>query len=223
MNKSQIAANVKALNNLAAIAPAAFTVGVSRSALIAATFACLGATPDKARFALFSVELSAGTMAAYLQRKGDKRAQAALIAHCREAVTKKAKFAGTGDLKKGQTGRRSEVEEAAYSSARVIKSALLKDAGVTSPIASGSDSSKTRAPNRKAAKGAKAKKVAASPAFKTFDDMLRYATVQAKAMSGTWSKNAGIKDPTGAGRALALSALIGDFAAGVAKLAPTAD
>ena len=222
MNKSQIAANVKALNNLAAIAPAAFTVGVSRSALIAATFACLGATPDKARFALFSVELAAGTMAAYLQRKGDKRAQAALIAHCRECVTKKAKFAGTGDLKKGQTGRRSEVEEAAYGSARVIKSQLLKDAGVTSPIASGSDSSKTRAPNRKAAKG-KAKKVVASPAFKTFDDMLRYATVQAKAMSGTWSKNAGIKDPTGAGRALALSALIGDFAAGVAKLAPAAE
>lgn len=223
MNKSQIAANVKALNNLAAIAPAAFTVGVSRSALIAATFACLGATPDKARFALFSVELAAGTMAAYLQRKGDKRAQVTLIAHCREAVTKKAKFAGTGDLKKGQTGRRSEVEEAAYSSARVIKSALLKDAGVTSPIASGSDSSKTRAPNRKAAKGAKAKKVAASPAFKTFDDMLLYATVQAKAMSGTWSKNAKIVDPTGEGRALALSALIGNFAAGVAKLAPAAE
>jgi len=214
--------NVKALNTLAAIAPAAFAAGVSRSALIKATFACLGATPDKARFAEFSVELTAGTMAAYMQRKGDKRAQATLIAAMRLCVTTKAKHAGTGDLKKGQTGRRTELEEAAYASARVIKSALLKDAGVTSPIASGSDSSKTRAPNRKAAKG-KAKRVAATPGFKTFDDLLKYATVQAKAMSGTWNKNAKITDPTGAGRAMALSNAIADFASSIAKLAAPAD
>lgn len=181
---------------LANVRQSAFASGVSRSAVLAATFAACGAKPVLALYQGARLELQIGFMGAALARKGDNRAPDELMEHCRSRIVEYAGFGGTGSIRKDQKGRRTKDEEAAFGSARVLVSGIMKDAGVTVPEARGGDNSKTRTP-RPAAKASKGKAPAANengaPAvlrFKTAPEVVARCNVLAAALLATVNRNA---------------------------------
>lgn len=180
--------------NLASARRAAFNAGTSRNALCAAIYAACGKKPPQTLSDATRFEVILGLMGAYLVRKGDNRPEAILTEFCRDQLTNYAGQTSKQKLRKGQKGRRSALVEAAYLSARVQWSGLAKDAGVTLPVKSGSNSAKTRA----ARPGANKKPVAANdtkPVIRKYRDkaaLIAYLQVQGKAMLAVLNKNAGI-------------------------------
>lgn len=184
---------------LSSVRTAAFQSGTSRNAVIAATFAACGAKPVLALYQAARLELQVGFMAAALARKGDNREGVALMDHCRSRLTEYAGFGGTGKLPGAMKGRRTKDEEAAYGSARVLTSGIMKEANVTVPEARGGDTSKTRAPGGKVAAG-KAKPGAkastdSKPAVRRFKDkapLIAHCQTLAQAMLANVDRNAAI-------------------------------
>lgn len=204
---------------LAGVSKAAFNSGTARNAVIAATFSAAGKKPVLALYRAIKLELQIGFMAAALARKGDNRAEATLIEHCRSRLTEYAGFGGTAKLKAGQKGRRTKAEEDAYGSARVLVSGVFKDAGVIVPETRGGDTSKTRGANTKPK--AKAAKQAANEnekpivrRYKGKAELIQYATVQAAALLATVNRNAKFAPNE-------LKTAIQDFATAVKALAAT--
>jgi hypothetical protein len=180
---------------LAGVRRAAFQSGTSRNAVIAATFAALGARPVLALYNAGKLELQIGFMAAALARKGDNREPEKLMEHCRDRLENYQGFGGTAKLRSNMKGRRTKAEEEAYGSARVLVSGIMKEAGVRIPETRGGDTSATRKP-RPAAK-ATAKKAAndSKPIVRTFKDreaFVNYALIQAKALQATLNRSAAV-------------------------------
>jgi hypothetical protein len=149
-------------------------------------------------------------MAAALVRKGDNREPDALFAHCLDRLTNYGGANGTGKLPKTLKGRRTAIEEAAYGSARVQVSAIMKEAGVTVPEARGGNTSNSRKP-RAGAGNAKAKGKAKSAAndtkpvtikAKTGEEFVRYALIQAKALQASLNRSAKAGVPSDLGTAI---------------------
>jgi hypothetical protein len=101
LNKASAAARMSAARraSLAGVRNAAFASGVSRSAVLAATFAACGKRPVLALYNAAKLELQIGFMGAALARKGDNREPSAVMDHCRERLTSYAGFGGTAKLK----------------------------------------------------------------------------------------------------------------------------
>jgi hypothetical protein len=137
--------------NLAPVRRAAFSAGVSRSAVVAAVATACGSRPSLSLYNATKLELQVGFMAAALRRKGDNREDAILFAHCLDRLQNYQGHGGSGKLRDGMKGRRSKDEEDAYGSARVLSSAIFKEANVRNPEARGGDTSKTR--NARTVKG----------------------------------------------------------------------
>lgn len=177
--------------NLAAVRNAAFNSGTSRNAVLAATRAALGNKPVLALYDAARLELVIGFMAAALARKGDNREPETLMGDCRIKLTKYQGFGGKQKLRKGMAGRRTKQEEEAYASARVLISGIMKDAGVTVPGKSGTNS-KGRKPN---AGKAKAETKPESNKPRKFADkaaLVQYLSLQGAAMLATINKNAAL-------------------------------
>lgn len=199
---------------LAGVSKAAFNSGVARSAVIDATAAACGRAPVLSLYNAVKLELQIGFMAAYLARKGDNRAEPVLIEHCRSRLVEYAGFGGSAKLKAGQKGRRTKLEEDGYGSARVLVSSVMKDAGVKVPEARGGDTSKTRGANVKPKAAASKPANDAKPAvrrYKSKEQLIEYAGIQAAAMLSTMNRNAAIAP-------IALKTAVQDFAAAIKKL-----
>lgn len=185
----------------------ALTAGTSRSTLLASVYAAAGAKPTLVLFEKVRLAAVVGYMAAALIRKGDNRPVATIRTHCRDRILNYQGANGSGKLRKGQKGRRNQVEEDAYMSARVLCSKLWNDAGVKVPTKSGSNSnSKEKAAAKKTAKGkaAKAEPKSDKPAIRKFrsaEEFVQYALLQGKAMQGSLNKSADVV-PGAAGQAI---------------------
>lgn len=134
------------------------------------------------------------------------------IANARVIVTK-AGEKGTATLKKGQS-RRTNAEQRAYDSARVLWSGILRDAGIKTVETRGG--SKATGKRKAQAGKVKAKVQAndnrpASPKVKTLVALLEYVGIQNKAMNATFTKNAALVPPQ-------LSSALQDFSRVVDKL-----
>lgn len=201
LNKASAAARMSSARraSLTGVRVAAFASGVSRSTVIAATFAACGKRPVLALYNAAKLELQIGFMGAALARKGDNREPDAVMEHCRERLTSYAGFGGTAKLKAGQKGRRTKAEEDAYSSARVLVSGVMKEAGVAVPEARGGNTSATRKPGGKtnvsASKGAAKAATEAKPSIRRYKDkpaLIEYLGIQAAAMLANINRNAAI-------------------------------
>lgn len=177
---------------------AAFSAGESRARLLSEVFAACGAKPNLTLYNAVKLGAVVGFMASALARKGDNRTEQVLRSHCRDRIANYQGATGKGKLRNGQKGRRTQTEEDAYASARVLSSRLFADAGVKVPEARGGDRSKTgtKAGNKGANTTPKAKAKAANdskPAIRKFtsaERMVEYALIQGKAMQGTLNKSA---------------------------------
>lgn len=199
INKSSTAARLSAARraSLTGVRNAAFASGVSRTAVIAATFAACGKRPVLALYNAAKLELQIGFMGAALARTGDNREPAALMDHCRDRLANFAGFGGTGKLKTGQKGRRTKAEENAYGSARVLVSGIMREAGITVPEARGGNTSATRKPGGKTNVTATKKTAAtdAKPSIRRYRDkpqLIAYLGIQAAAMLANINRNAAI-------------------------------
>jgi hypothetical protein len=186
----------------------AFAAGEGRAALLASVANACGPRPNLALYERVRLAVCVGYMASALARKGDNRPEGTLLKHCRERITVYAGHGGTGKLRKGQKGRRTEVEEAAYTSARNLVSRVMADAGVKVPTKSGSNSnSKAKAAAKKGATGKRTEKKAANdgaPAIRKFgkaEAFVQYALIQGKALQGSLNKSAACV-PSRAGEAI---------------------
>lgn len=191
--KEKLVAQIAAV---AKVESAAFNAGEARGKLLASVFAACGAKPNLTLYNTVKLGAVVGFMASALARGGDNRTEQVLRAHCRERILHYQGANGTGKLRKGQKGRRTETEEKAYGSARVLSSRLFADAGVTVPEARGGDRSNTgkAAATKANAKNAKTE-TSTKPAVRTFksaEKMIEYALIQAKAMQSTLNKSAGV-------------------------------
>jgi hypothetical protein len=184
--------------NVGRVSSAAFNSGEARARLLATVADVCGKKPTLSLYNSVKLAAVVGFMASALARKGDNRTEEALIAHCRDRVLNYQGASGKGKLRAGQKGRRTQTEEDAYASARVLSSRIFADAGVTVPEARGGDRSKTgkAAENKKGATGKQTpKKDAANdkPAVRTFkapEKMVAYALIQGKAMQATLNRSA---------------------------------
>ena len=194
---------------LSAVAPAAFNEGVSRSALLTAIVAAYSKqTADEVRR-----EYIAGRIASSRLLPATNAPVAERIANAR-LIMAKAGATGSGKLKKGQS-RRTEVEERAYASARVLWSGILRDAGIKTVVTQGG--SKATGKRKAQAGRVKAKAAAnnnrpASPKVRDLAALLDYFQTQGKAMLATVTKNAKLVPPQ-------LSSAVQDFNNAVTKLA----
>lgn len=184
----------------AALAPvrnAAFTSGKSGHAVDAAVKAALGRSPIKALYKAVRDELVIGFMAAALVNKGDNREDSVLLDDCRLKIgATYAGFGGKKKLGKGQVGRRTKPEEAAYLSARVSTSGVMRRAEVSvkGSESRGGDTSKTRN-GRKPRPGSNQKEPAndaqkTSPRLDSKAALLSYLNLQGAAMLATINRNA---------------------------------
>lgn len=219
VNKAKRAANALRMTearkaNLASCRNAAYLSGTSRGALCAAILAACGAKPVLALSDAVRLEVVVGLMASALSRKGDNRGRDVLMDHCRERITKYQGFGGKGNLRSGMKGRRTKGEEDAYLSARVQWSGLAKEAGVTLPKKSGSNST-GRTPRPAAKATAKQAANDSKPSVRKYANkaaLITYANVQAAALLATINKNAAIAPNE-------LKSAVQDFKAAVGKLA----
>lgn len=202
--RKPVALNKAQQTAMAGVTHAAFNAGQAREQAIATTAAALGKRPGLALYNAGKLALQVGFMAAALARKGDNRPTGELLKHCHSRLTE---YAGATAAKvgKSQKGRRTAAEEAAYGSARVQVTGIMKAAGVTVPGGTGGgDTSKTRNASAKAKAKAKAKPETRPVArtFKSADSLVEYALIQAKALQGTWNKSAKV-GPARLGKAIA--------------------
>lgn len=184
---------------LARVETAAFASGESRSRLLATVSDCCGPKPTLVLFEKVRLGVVVGFMASALARKGDNRTEQVLRRHCRERIVSYQGAGGKGKLRNGQKGRRTQTEEDAYSSARVLAGRIWADAGVKVPTKSGSNSnSKAKAAAKKGATGKQTPdKAPASdkPAIRKIasaEKLVEYALIQGKALQGTLNKSAAI-------------------------------
>lgn len=184
---------------VARVESAAFSAGESRARLLSEVFTSCGAKPNLTLYNAVKLGAVVGFMASALARKGDNRTEQVLRSHCRDRIANYQGATGKGKLRNGQKGRRTQTEEDAYASARVLSSRLFGDAGVKVPEARGGDRSKTgKAGAAKGTNSPSAKAKAANdskPAIRKFtspERMVEYALIQGKAMQGTLNKSAGI-------------------------------
>jgi hypothetical protein len=192
------------------LAVSAFTAGSATSALFRDVLAVCGAAPAKETYNAARLAIQSGAIASYLARKGEPGNRGALIKRGLACITKLAGADGVGELKKGQTGRRTTLEEKAYASARVLCTLAFREAGVTVP---GGGAAKSRTP--KPAAKATAKKAAANnnrpaaaPKCKDGPAFAQYVGLQAAALLAAANKNAKVAPP-------AILSAIQDFAAAV--------
>lgn len=205
-------------NNLSTVRTSAFDAGQSRGMVVRAVQAACGGKPVLTLYNAVKLELQIGFMASALARKGDNRAPTELFDDCRTKITLYQGHGGTGKLRKGSKGRRNAVEEAAYGSARVQVTGIMKEAGVRVPETRGGNTSSTR----NAKKGANAKRNTSAAnenkpivrKYRNADALIEYAHVQGKAMLATINKNAGLTDP----RLSELRELVAGFASKVAAI-----
>jgi hypothetical protein len=187
--------------NIGKVEIAAFASGESRARLLNTVAVVCGNKPALTLYNAVKLGIVVGFMASALARKGDNRTEAVLLSHCRDRVLNYQGASGTGKLRAGQKGRRTQTEEEAYSSARVLSSRIFKDAGVTVPEARGGDTSgkgaKTGNNKGKPNAGKTKDKPAANnndrPAVRTFksaEKIVAYALIQAKAMQATLNRSA---------------------------------
>lgn len=201
------------MKNTINLAVAAFTAASASTAFFTSVRDALGAAPTKEAYTAARLAIQSGAIAAYLSRKGEPGNRAALIKRGLECITKKAGADGTGDLKKGQTGRRTQLEEKAYASARVLATIAFKEAGVAVP---GGGDAKKRTPKPSKAnvakKAGKSAKAPAAPKCKDAGGFAQYVGLQAAALLSAANKNAKVASP-------AILSAIQDFAAAVKKAA----
>lgn len=179
---------------------AAFSAGESRGKLLASISNACGPRPNLVLFEKVRLAVVVGYMASALARKGDNRTDKVLFTHCRDRILNYQGANGSGKLRNGQKGRRTQIEEDAYSSARVLASRLWEAAGVKVPTKSGTNSnSAAKAAAKKGATGKQAKSDKASdnskPVVRKFtnaEKLIEYALIQGKAMQGCLNKSAAI-------------------------------
>lgn len=177
---------------------AAFNAGESRARLLSTVSDACGKAPTLVLFEKVRLATVVGYMASALARKGDNRTEQVLRNHCRDRILNYQGANGSGKLRNGQKGRRTQVEEDAYSSARVLVSRLWQDAGVKVPTKSGVNSnSKAKAAAKKGATGKQTAKPETSdkPIMRKFgsaEKFVEYTLIQAKAMQGSHNKSAAI-------------------------------
>lgn len=208
LTKAQLLAATNAA--VAKVETAAFASGESRARLVSAVLAACGNKPNLVLFEKVRLGVVVGYMASALARKGDNRTEEELRAHCRDRLLHYQGATGSAKLRDGMKGRRTQVEEDAYTSARNLASRLWKDAGITVPTKSGSNSNtKDKADAKAKAKGTNATTKAkandnAKPTIRKFasaEKFVEYALIQAKAMQGSLNRSAGIA-PGRAGEAI---------------------
>lgn len=189
------------------VAIAAMNEGTAREAVLQTVRAAYSkATADKVRLEYIVGRIAGSRLLPSNGTEAERIANARLI-------IAKAGEKGTATLKKGQS-RRTNAEQRAYDSARVLWSNVLRDAGIKTVEARGGSKATGK---RKAQAGKVAKKEAAnvnrpaSPKFKTLVALLEYTGTQVKAMKGTFTKTANLVPPE-------LSSALQDFGAVVDKL-----
>lgn len=192
------------------LAVSAFVAGAATSTLYRDVLAACGAAPSKETYNAARLQLQAGALASYLARKGEAGNRSALIKRATLCITKLAGHTGTGDLKKGQTGRRSELEEKAYASARVLCTLAFREAGVTVPGGGEVKKRQPKASKANVAKASKSTKAPAAPKCKDGPAFAQYVGLQAAALLSAANKNAKVASPT-------ILSAIQDFAAAVKK------
>ena len=200
----------------------AFNASINRRRLVRDLVKLLGATPSIEAFDLATMALREGYVAGALAKKlngdlvvADTRK---LFARAKTLIEQFAS-AAAATIPEGKLGRRNETEEKAVKSAAASISQLLKAGEITNPHkeANGGGARKPRPPVADdTAPVAPVAEVVLGKG-KSFAELLAYYSTQAKAMSRTFNNNAKAK-PDRVGDMLKLSALVGDFAAGVALL-----
>lgn len=205
----------------------AFNASINRQRLAASLLKALGVSPSVESFDLVTGALRVGYVAGSLIKRVSVDLSVVetrkLFARASALINQFASFTSKS-VPEGKLGRRNETEEKACKSAASSISQLLALVGIVNPhkeTNGGGSSADTRKPRQPVADAAPA--VEAKPEqlvlgkVKTFAELLSYCTTQATAMSRSMNANAKIKGDR-AGDALALAALVGDFAAGIAKL-----
>lgn len=185
---------------LGRVQSSAFNAGESRGRLLSEIAQACGPRPNLVLFEKVRLAVVVGYMASALARKGDNRTDKVLFAHCRDRILNYQGANGNGKLRNGQKGRRSQQEEDAYGSARVLASRLWEAAGVKVPTKSGTNSnSKAKAAAKKGATGKQASSKSdndnSKPAIRKIasaEKLVEYALIQGKAMQGTLNKSAAI-------------------------------
>jgi hypothetical protein len=213
-NKTQRNASARSLA-LASVAPAAFNSSVSRSAAAAALLAACGKSPNKKLFAAVRLAFVSGAMAGALSR-GDNRPVNVQIAAARNLIENYQGHGGTAKLRKGMKGRRSQAQELAYGSARVIFSGICKLAGVKSPEARGGDTTSSRKPRAGGkAQGGKTVVRLVPPKVATAVAANDWLATQASALAAFINKNAKVIEPRA-------STIVADFNKAIKTLARSA-
>lgn len=207
---------------MSGVESAAFNAGESRACLIERVRVTCGPRPALALFEQAGLAIVIGYMASALARKGDNRPEKVLLAHCRDRILNYQGAGGTGKLRKGQKGRRTQTEEDAYTSARQLKMRIMRDANVATPKGkSGGHNAGKPSPNKGKVKAGKVQKEAVNDkpavrAYKDADAIVAYALAQANAMLLNINKNAKIAPSW-------LKSAVQDFNAAVKKGAGQTD
>ena len=162
-----------------------------------------------------------GLMASALRNAGDNRDDKALIAHCRERSDKSLYqgYGGTGALRAGVKGRRTQAEELALKSATVQITRLMADAKVTVPagISGGSNKGQKKGTNKPGT--AKTTANDNAPAVKRFGserNLLAWVAVMDRTILDSINRSAKVAPN-------ALKSAVMDFHAAITKLVPPAE
>lgn len=207
----------------------AFNASINRQRLAASLLKALGVSPSVESFDLVTGALRVGYVAGSLIKRVSVDLSVVetrkLFARASALINQFASFTSKS-VPEGKLGRRNEPEEKACKSAASSISQLLALVGIVNPhkeTNGGGSSADTRKPRQPVANNDTAPAVEAKPEqlvlgkVKTFAELLSYCTTQATAMSRSINPNTKLK-PERAGDMLKLAALVGDFAAGIAKL-----
>ena len=200
----------------------AFNASINRQRLVRNMVKLLGATPSIEAFDLATMALREGYVAGALAKKLNADMAVVdvrkLFARASTLINLFAS-AAAATIPEGKLGRRNDTEEKAVKSAAASISQLLKIGEITNPHkeANGGGARKPRPPVADdTAPVAPVAEIVLGKG-KSFAELLAYFTTNAKGMSRTFNNNAKAK-PERAGDMLKLSALVGDFAAGIALL-----
>ena len=208
----------------------AFNASINRRRMAANLLKVLGVSPAVEAFDLATGALREGYVAGALAKRVNVDLTVVetrkLFARASTLVNQFASFTSKS-VPEGKLGRRNETEEKACKSAASSISQLLALVGIVNPhkeTNGGGSSADTRKPRQPVANNDTAPAVEAAPVAevvlgkgKSFAELLAYYSTQAKAMSRTYNNNVKAK-PEREGDMLKLAALVGDFAAGIAKL-----
>lgn len=198
----------------------AYNASINRQRLVRDLVKVLGLTPTVEAFDLATMALREGYVAGALAKKlNTDLAVADMRKLFARASTLISQFASatSATIPEGKLGRRNDTEEKAVKSAASSISQLLEKGNIINPHKAlnggGARVACAPEPNADAPVALVAEVVLGKG--KSFAELLAYYSTQAKAMSRTFNNNAKAK-PDRAGDMLKLSALVGDFAAGIA-------